>query len=174
VPAADPAADPDADVVVAAWVDTPDFSPCRCRGVSGLIDAGALIDADDPVGFAVPAVDPVAPPPGAVDGSGDIATLNGSGATLLPLLALLPALPLTVPLPTLLLRALPVLLLPAAPLPVLPRLVLPLLVLNGPEAALLPLLVVAWPFGCMPVWACAAVRPRRTTVRLNNRRIVLS
>ena len=125
-----------------------------------MIDAGALIDADDPVAFAVPAVDPVAPPPGAVDGSGDIATLNGSGATLLPLLALLPALPL----PTL-----PVLLLPAAPLPVLP-----LLVLNGPEAALLPLLVVAWPFGCMPVWACAAVRPRRTTVRPNNRRIVLS
>jgi len=108
-----------------------------------LIDAGALIDADDPVAFAVPAVDPVAPPPGAVDGSGDIATLNGSDATLLALLPALPllALPLlALPLPTLLLPALPLLVLPrlALPMPVLP-----LPVPSGPDAALLPLLVLA-------------------------------
>jgi len=79
-PAADPAADPDADVVdFAAWVDASDASPRNCRGACGLVDAGAVIDADDPAAFVVPVTGPVAPPPSAKpcdDGNGDVATLN--------------------------------------------------------------------------------------------------
>jgi hypothetical protein len=54
-----------------------------------LVDAGAVIDADDPAAFVVPVTGPVAPPPGAEpcdDGNGDVATLNESAATPVPLL----------------------------------------------------------------------------------------
>lgn len=78
MPAALPADDPDAEVVVfAVCVDVLDASPGNCAGISGLID---------PLPFAVPTAPPPAP---CDDGKTDVGTLNGSDAAPPPLLAVL-------------------------------------------------------------------------------------
>ena len=78
------AADPVVDVLFAAWLDASGVSPGNCTGASGSVDAGALMDADDPLALVVPVVEPIAPPPDACpceDGNGDAGTLSGLEAT---------------------------------------------------------------------------------------------